>query len=143
KSVIVGVMVLVSVLAGSPMRGYAWGDHGHRTVARIAARYLNDKAAAAINEILKADPYLSQKCPNESSLELKLACIASWPDPPLKDERPYTANWHFVDIPVTMVGSDPFRTASYDVTRDCPMSKRGDCAILALERLKLVLANPK
>lgn len=137
------VIALLSLLAITPMRGYAWGDHGHRTVARVAARYLDDKASAAINEILKADPYLAQKCPNESSLELKLACIASWPDPPLKDERPYTANWHFVDIPVTMVGNEPFRTSSYDVTRDCAMSKRGDCAILALERLKLVLANPK
>ena len=137
------VIAVFSVFAITPIRGYAWGDHGHRTVARIAARHLNDKAAAAVSEILKADPYLSQKCPNESSLELKLACIASWPDPPLKDERPYTANWHFVDIPVTMVGSEAFRTASYDVTRDCPMSKRGDCAILALERLKPVLANPR
>jgi hypothetical protein len=137
------VIAVFSVLAVTPTRGYAWGDHGHRTVARIAARYLNDKASAAVNEILKADPYLAQKCPNESSLELKLACIASWPDPPLKDERPYTANWHFVDIPVTMVGNQPFRTSSYDVARDCAMSKRGDCAILALERLKPVLANPK
>ena len=142
KKVLAFVIALLSVLAIAPIRGYAWGDHGHRTVARIAARYLNDKAAAAINEILKADPYLAQKCPNESSLELKLACIASWPDPPLKDERPYTANWHFVNIPVTMVGNEPFRTSSYDVTRDCAMSKRGDCAILALERLRLVLANP-
>ena len=143
KRALAGVMAVFSLLAITPIRGYAWGDHGHRTVARIASRYLNDRASTAINEILKADPYLAQKCPNESSLELKLACVASWPDPPVKDERPYTANWHFVDIPVTMVGSEPFRTSSYDVARDCAMSKRGDCAILALERLKLVLAGTK
>ena len=143
KRGLISVIAICSILAIMPVRSYAWGDHGHRTVARIAARYLNDKAAAAINDILKADPYLAQKCPAESSLELKLACIASWPDPPLKDERPYTANWHFVDIPVTMVENRPFRTASYVPARDCAMSKRGDCAILALERLNLVLANPK
>ena len=140
-SACVTLAILISAML--PVNAFAWGDHGHRIVARIAAGYLNDKAAAALTEILSADAYLKQKCPGESALEMQLACIASWPDPPLKDERPYTANWHFVDIPVTMVGNTPFRTYSYDASRDCAMSNRGDCAIAALERLQYVVANPK
>lgn len=137
------ISLALSLAAVLPANAFAWGDHGHRIVARIAANYLNGKAASAIDELLRMDPYLKQKCPQAASLELKLACIASWPDPPLKDERPYTANWHFVDIPVSMAGGNPARLSSYDATRDCAMSSRGDCAILALDRLHYVLANSK
>jgi len=31
-----------------------------------------------------------------------LGCMASWPDPPVKSQRIYTSNWHFVDIPIVL-----------------------------------------
>lgn|GEM_PF-1266986 len=137
------ISLTLSLLAALPADAFAWGNHGHRIVARIAANYLNSKAASAVDELLRTDPYLKQKCPQDTSIELRLACIASWPDPPVKDERPYTANWHFVDIPVSMSGGIPARLSAYDAARDCAMSSRGDCAILALDRLQYVLANSK
>lgn len=146
----------------SPARANAWGDYGHSIVARIAAEYLNERAGAQVVELLRADAkaaknYYQGRCPGVLALSGKatlsaaekarflregLACVAPWPDPPLKDARPYTANWHFVDIPVTLVTPGGTKVYSYDVGRDCRMDEqRGDCAILALLRLGPVLAN--
>ena len=145
-----------------PLSGFAWGDVGHRTVARIASKYLTPQARARVVELLKADIKLNRSyyvaiCSDVLTLgeqatlsdaeaakftETGLACIASWPDPPLKDERPYTSNWHFVDVPVNMRGPNGPVLTSYDVARDCRMDdERGDCAVLALKRLRPVLAN--
>jgi hypothetical protein len=78
------------------------------------------------------------------SLADKLACIAPWPDPPLKDARQYTANWHFVDIPVNASDPDHPVPDNYDQARDCRMDdNRGDCAILALRRLRQILGDIK
>lgn len=151
------------VLSASP-RANAWGEFGHRITARIAAEYLNERASQQVIELLRADAkaarsYYQKNCPGVLALSDKatlsaaekarflrdgLACVAPWPDPPLKDARPYTANWHFVDIPVTLGASGGPKVYSYDVGRDCRMDEqRGDCAVLALLRLSPVLANAR
>jgi hypothetical protein len=117
---------------------------------------------ASVAELLKADiklnrGYYSGICPDVLALgtnqtltaaqtatfvELGLACIASWADPPLKDDRLYTSNWHFVDIPVNLNGPNGPVVAAFAVARECRMDdERGDCAFLALKRLGLVLGN--
>ena len=151
--------VVVLVL---PLHGFAWGDVGHRVVVRIASRYLNPQARRAVVELLKADSklnrsYYASNCADVLALadktalsdsetakfaEMGLACIASWADPPLKDQRLYTANWHFVDIPVNLSGANGPVLSSFEVARECRMNdRRGDCAFLALKRLTPVLAN--
>ena len=145
-----------------PLNGLAWGDIGHRVVARIAARRLSPQVRASVVELLKADiklnqGYYSSTCPDVLALgnnavlneaqtatftELGLACIASWADPPLKDERLYTSNWHFVDVPVNLNGPHGPVLSTFLTSRDCLMNdERGDCAFLALKRLRPVLAN--
>ena len=42
------VLLCVVVILIAPIHGSAWGDIGHRIVARIASRYLNPQARAAI-----------------------------------------------------------------------------------------------
>ena len=158
------VLLCATVILLAPLHGFAWGDIGHRVVGRIASRYLNPQTKAAIVDLLKVDSKLNQSyyisnCPevlsladkpvlNESEaaifIEAGLACIASWADPPLKKERVYTSNWHFVDIPVNLRGQGGPVVSAFDVTRECRMNdKRGDCAFLALKRLKPVLANQR
>lgn len=158
KQIIFCALVILVI----PLRGLAWGDIGHRVVARIASQRLSPPVKASVVELLKADiklnqGYYSGNCPNVLSLgtkpvltqaetatfvELGLACIASWADPPLKDARLYTSNWHFVDIPVNLNGPNGPVLATFMVARECPMSdERGDCAFLALKRLGPVLGN--
>src|SRR4030088_2497201 len=92
----------------------AWGPEGHSIVAEIAQRRLRPDAAALVASLLG---------PGHS-----LASIASWADD-MRDERPETANWHFVDIPINV--------RAYDPGRDCVASKKsGDCIILELGRGK-------
>ena len=99
---------------------FAWGDEGHRITVRIAANYLLPEVRAEVIRLLKTDignnaVYYQKTCPNVLNLSKKaaltnaekmtlvsdgLACIASWADPPVKTQRKYTSNWHFVDIPV-------------------------------------------
>jgi nuclease S1 len=96
----------------------AWGPEGHSIVAEIAQRRLSPAAAGMVATLLG---------PGHS-----LASIASWPDD-MRDERPETYNWHFVDIPISV--------RAYNKERDCSLDKKkGDCIILELGRLKDELA---
>lgn len=56
-----------------------------------------------------------------------LASVASWADD-IRDERPETYNWHFVDIPV--------KRRTYDPRRHCKPAKGGDCIVAELARLR-------
>jgi hypothetical protein len=90
----------------------AWGQEGHSIVAEIAQRRLSPAAADLVKGLLG---------PAHS-----LASVASWADT-VRDERPETYNWHFVDIPINV--------AKYSKDRDCkPDPKSGDCVIAALSR---------
>jgi hypothetical protein len=128
-----------------PTKAPAWGERGHRMVALIAEHYLTDKSRQAISELLKRDPFLKECAAKKyavTSLSDMLACIAPWPDPPLKFARPYTSNWHFVDIPTSFSHPQNPAVVGYDEARDCKTDDaRGDCAILALKRFRVILAN--
>jgi hypothetical protein len=133
------LIVTALVLVGSE-RAQGWGDRGHQAVARIAARYVNAETKLRLRELLALD-----LCGKLEALEDQLGCVASWPDPPVKDQRPYTANWHFVDIPLRSTKEKPtaYSTVALSVEDHCVMDpERGDCAILAVARLQSVLGNP-
>jgi hypothetical protein len=106
--------LLIFLACSSVEQAVAWGQEGHSIIAEIAQRRLSPDAAAMVSSILG---------PGHS-----LASIASWADD-VRDERPETYNWHFVNIPINV--------PNYKPERDCKDDKKaGDCIINELERLK-------
>ena len=102
------------VFAAPPVA--AWGPDGHSIVAEIAQRRLTPAARAEVEMLLG---------PGHS-----LASESSWADD-VRDARPETYNWHFVDIPIA--------SETYDPARDCAPSPKGDCVVAELERLQRTL----
>jgi len=92
---------------------WAWGSEGHSIVAEIAQRRLTPNAERMVARLLGRSH--------------SLASVASWADD-LREKRPDTKQWHFVDIPVDK--------ARYDATSQCKPSDQGDCIIAELDRLK-------
>jgi hypothetical protein len=93
-------------------RALAWGPDGHSIVAEVAQPRLSPQAAQMVAKLLKGR---------------SLASIASWADD-VRDTRPETAPWHFVNIPLD--------TPTYDHSRDCA---KDDCVIAKLGQLRTAL----
>ena len=112
-------MATLALLMCSNSRLWAWGQEGHSIIAEIADLNLTASAKARVAALLGQNA--------------SLASISSWADD-IRDERPETYNWHFVDIPLD--------ADHYDPNRDCLDSSRGDCAINAIERNRKTLRDP-
>jgi hypothetical protein len=97
----------------------SWGASGHSIIAEIAQRRLEPRVFAQIEDLLGG--------------QISLASIASWADD-MALVRPNTINWHFVNI--------PYDATSYDPSRDCKPTSRGDCIINAIERSRVTLVDP-
>ena len=93
------------------------GNDGHKIVAIIAEKHLTDSARSEARRLL-----------GNSSLE----SIATFADD-VRNSRPETKQFHFVDIPLT--------ETTYDPARDCQASTNGDCVIAAIERFRTTLAD--
>lgn len=106
--------VLVVLL---PETASAWGWKGHVVIAKIAARRLSPQARHAVTELLTGQT---------------LADVANWADD-IRAARPETAQWHFVDIPLS--------ATSYVPARDCRPTPAGDCIVAATQRWLRVLAD--
>ena len=92
----------------------AWGQEGHSIVAEIAQRRLSPEAARAVEQLLGRGH--------------SLASVASWADD-VRDARPATFNWHFVDIPLAV--------RKYNAGRDCAKDpKSGFCIVAELDALR-------
>jgi len=76
-------------------RAFAWGPEGHRIIADIARSHLTAPARSQVRSLLGDDD---------------LAAVANWADE-IKSDRPETAAWHFVDIPMS--------AADFSDARDC------------------------
>ena len=96
------VLAAVGLLLAS-VPALAWGAQGHEVAADIALRELRPAARAQVAHLLGSDAMLVQQ--------------SNWADE-IKDQRPDTAPWHFVDIPLGARGFVP--------RRDCA---RGDCVV--------------
>jgi hypothetical protein len=112
-------VVSLFLLLCSQGRLWAWGQEGHSIIAEIADLNLSANAKAQVAILLGQNA--------------SLASIASWADD-IRDDRPETYNWHFVDIPLN--------ADNYDPKRDCLDTSRGDCAISAIERNRKTLLDP-
>ena len=91
----------------------AWDQEGHSVVAEIAQRRLTPEAVAMVEQVLGKGH--------------SLAAVASWADD-VRDARPETYNWHFVDIPIG--------DTEYDPATECQPTDKGDCVVAELDRLK-------
>lgn len=87
----------------------AWGTDAHQVIARIAESALSADTRRQIHALLPKDRH-------------SLADIADWADV-VRRSRPDTADWHYVNIPVT--------ARRYDRARDCA---NDDCVV---ERITL------
>ena len=91
-----------------------WYGTTHVVIARVAASRLSGTALAEISRLLGGQT---------------IADVATWADD-VKRERPATAPWHYVDIPIT--------DTAYDSLRWCA---EGNCVIGALERQIAILGD--
>jgi hypothetical protein len=135
RNALVSSIILCCLIGALPARALAWGDKGHRIVARIAERNLTPQARSAITSLISNDEFLaecrSKNIPTTTFAD-KFACIATWADK-VRPLRPQTSQWHFVDIP---------RNADqYDAVRDCSPSAEGDCVVQEIVRAFAVLSN--
>ena len=121
-------LYLLLVLVPAP--AFAWGGKGHRFVARIAFRYLDDRTQNLLSGILAGDTDTS--CASATTLEDKMACVSTWADDVRRD-RTQTANWHFTDISII--------DESFDTARDCRPTPKGDCSILAISRFRALMVD--
>ncbi len=109
-------MVFVAALACCAPAAFGWGEEGHRLIVRIAESRITPAVMAQIQATLN---------PGES-----LEDLASWADE-VRQTRPNTASWHFVDIPLSSAG--------LDMSRDCP---KGDCVVAKIEEFRNQWQNP-
>lgn len=108
----------VVLLVDTPLAS-AWGGKGHRVVAMVAEARLTPDAREAVRSLIGPS---------------RLRDVAGWADD-IRRDRPETAPWHYVDIPLDR--------ADYDPARDCVHPRKGDCVVGALERFQRVLADAR
>jgi len=77
---VIGALVLAAGWAGQAL---AWGQEGHSIIGEVAQHRLTPQAAAAVSRLLGQGR--------------SLASVSSWADD-VRDQRPETYNWHFVDM---------------------------------------------
>lgn len=106
-----------------PSSAFAWGEKGHRIVALVALEHLSPAARKGVAALLSADP---------DGRVRTLDDAAVWPDW-IKQERPETKPWHFVDI--------EYSKNSYSRAVDCPGNDQSDCIIVRIDRFLGVLGN--
>lgn len=106
---VIGVLI---VMAAAPL--FAWGPVGHRVVAAVAESQLTPNARAKARALNGGAP---------------LQDLALWADD-IRNSRPKTKPWHFVDIPIDEAG--------YDASRDCDDD---DCVVARIDEFAAVLAD--
>ncbi len=103
-------------LAQSPAE--AWGKKAHRLVAGVAESLLDDQTRQAVDELTGPRG---------------LVGVATWADE-IRDARPETGPWHYVNIPLG--------DQEYDPRKHCSSPTGGACVVAAIERFATQLANP-
>ncbi|MBD0327548.1 MAG: S1/P1 nuclease [Pyrinomonadaceae bacterium] len=105
-------LFLLACLVCMPASAFAWGTHGHRIVALVAANYLSAVAQDEVTRLLRDE---------------ELVDISTWADD-IRPNRPETAPWHFVDIPLADNNFNPATECQND-----------DCVIAQLEKFRKVI----
>jgi hypothetical protein len=105
-----------------PGTALAWGSEGHHIIADIAEQYLEPATAQQAHEMLALDNVTT------------LAAVSTWADD-IRTQRPETAPWHYVNIPINPPDGTP---PAYDARRDCPT---GDCVVAKIGTFEAVLRD--
>jgi hypothetical protein len=113
---------LLALLVLLPGRALAWGSEGHHIIADIAEQYLQPATAEQVHELLALEHVTT------------LAAISMWADD-IRTQRPETAPWHYVNIPINPPDGTP---PAYDARRDCPT---GDCVVAKIGAFEAALRN--
>lgn len=121
-SIVVVLFFLIGFNGSLPANVYAWGPQGHEVVAMIAAKHLTPKAQQAVKQLLGTQT---------------LASVANFADA-IRNSRPETGQWHFVDIQITDTDYDPERDC---LETDDNAIQDGDCVVNAIKHFKAVLAD--
>jgi hypothetical protein len=114
RRIIVALILAICI----PTFAFAWGPKGHKAVAEISLSFLSDKARREVEALLGTD-------------HQKYIDAAIFADQ-IRNGRPETAPWHFVDIPRT--------SGVFTPSRDC---KNGDCIIPKITEFAQRAANKK
>lgn len=93
--------LLVCLLVALPL--FAWWETGHRTVARIAAAYLNPKTRTRVAQILGVRD-------TPESVANAMVAAATWPDE--TKEQYKTGEWHYIDLAL--------QDSRKDIKKRCP-----------------------
>lgn len=110
-------LLLLSTFNGVPASGAVWGGDGHRLVCEIAWRYLTPQARAFVTALRQGE-----------SGTFPESC--TWADE-IRDERPETYNYHFINIPPRLSGMDWQRDCGDPAKRCAPWAIRHYTVILA------------
>lgn len=110
-------ILLALLLLMMPAPAFAWGAQGHEIVAIIAAGQLTPAARAQVAKLLGSPQMLIHD--------------SNWADE-VRDQRPETGRWHYVDIPLDAPG--------YVAARHC---RDGQCVVAQIISARQVLANPR
>jgi hypothetical protein len=86
--------IIAALLLFAPGQTWCWGDEGHRTVARIAAAHLTERARRAVAALLRQDAALEAGAEQVGEM---MARAAIWPDH-IPGGKGATAPWHYIDI---------------------------------------------
>jgi hypothetical protein len=104
------------LLLALPLHAAAWGNSGHRIIARVADAHLTARTRIQVQLLLGVESLSSVS--TEADRRLK--------DPTLKKVE---SDWHYVDM----------KGDSYQAERDCP---NNTCAVAKIEEFRKILADP-
>ena len=117
RRVVIACVAAVAFLVPQPC--HAWGQQGHRIVARIATKHLLQPTRDKLRAILGV---------SDAALENAMASAAIWPD--LIDRAATgTDRWHYINVPIS---------APFSIAGRCPA---GDCVIGQIENMQNRLRN--
>jgi hypothetical protein len=110
--------LLLTAIAGLPLTGSLWGGDGHRLVCEVAWRHLTPEARRLVNGLRAGESgTFAESC--------------TWADE-VRDQRPATYHYHFINIPPG--------TRGMSMQRDCgDPAKR--CAPWAIKYYAVILAD--
>ncbi|KAG8930909.1 hypothetical protein FRC00_000944, partial [Tulasnella sp. 408] len=119
--------LIVAVGLASSVR--AWGGLGHKTVANVAIRFLEEETLANVEAVLAADGHKQSDNPS-------LVDVATWADSfGRKKGGTFSKKFHYINA-----HDDPPFTCDVDLQRDC--SDKGGCIVKAIANYTERLIRP-
>ena len=110
------------LLVASSNEALAWGYSGHRIIAEIVEQFIDPDTVRKVRDLLAIENVTT------------LADVSTWADQ-IRLQRPETAPWHYVNIPIHLGTGEP---ATYDANRDCP---NDNCVVAKIAHFEGALAD--